>query len=150
MLMSLKGEKVVVLPPPYSFIKPNGRDGFRFAFSCKTEFGLNLTDPLVDLSLASIVSRERIPEVLASFSRIVRQSRCSVAKGISLASTEKVGNYYRSVYQLAGNCSYKDFVKLVTSLYGEKIPCAFKRCSLVAQTAAMVKVDAQIVITSKE
>jgi hypothetical protein len=65
-------------------------------------------------------------------------------------STDKVGNYYRSVYQFTGSCSYRDFVKLITGLYGEKIPCAFKRCSLVAQTAAKVIIDAQIVITSKE
>ena len=150
MLMSLKGEKVNVLPPPYSFIKPNEKDGFRFAFSCKTEFGLNLTDPLVDLSLASIVSRDRVPDVLASFSRIVKLNRCSLSKEIGLVSTDKVGNYYRSVYQFSGSCSYKDFVKLVTGLYVEKTPCAFKHCSLIAQTAAAVKVDAQIVITSKE
>jgi hypothetical protein len=150
MLVSLKGEKMTVLPPPYSFIKPNGRDGFRFAFSCKTEFGLNLTDPFVDLSLSQIASREHLPDLLASFSRIARQNHCGFAKGPGLASTDKVGNYYRSVYQLTGSCAYRDFVKLVAGLYSEKIPCAFKHCSLVAQTAKAVKVDAQIVITSKE
>ena len=150
MLMSLKSERLTVLPPPYSFIKPNGRDGFRFAFSCKTEFGLNLTDPFVDLSLASILSRERLPDVLASFSRIARQNRCSITKGISLVSTDKVGNYYRSVYQWTGAGAYRDFVKLVAGLYAEKIPFAFKHCSLVAQTATKVMIDAQIVITSKE
>ena len=150
MLMSLKNERLTVLPPPYSFIKPNGRDGFRFAFSCKTEFGLNLTDPFVDLSLAPVISRERLPDVVASFSRIARQNRCGVTKGLILTSTDKVGNYYRSVYQWTGSCAYRDFVKLVAGLYSEKIPCAFKHCSLVAQTAAKVMIDAQIVITSKE
>ncbi|MGB7568748.1 MAG: hypothetical protein WBM07_12885 [Chitinivibrionales bacterium] len=150
MLVSLKGEKTAVLPPPYSFIKPNGRDGFRFAFSCKTEFGLNLTDPCVDLSLSSIVSRNGLPGTLASFSRIARQSRIAAAKDISLVSTDKVGNYYRSIYRWTGTCSYKDFVRFITGLYNEKIPCAFKHCSLIAQTASTVKVESQIVITSKE
>jgi hypothetical protein len=150
MLILLKGEKVTVLPPPYSFVKPNGRAGLRFAFSCKTEFGLNLTDPIVDLSLGSIVSREGLPGMLASFSKIARQNRFTITKDLSLLSTDKVGNYYRSVYQWAGSCSYKDFVRFVAGLYGEKIPCAFKHCSLIAQTASTVKGEAQIVITNKD
>jgi hypothetical protein len=67
MLVSLKKEKVSLLSPPYSFIKPATRDGLRFAFSCKTNFGLNLTDPLVDGSLSRIPSRGALPEVCDQF-----------------------------------------------------------------------------------
>ena len=80
MLASLKNEKLTVLPPPYSFIKPNGHEGFRFAFSCKTEFGLNLTDPLVDLALAAVGPREGLLGVLKSFSRVAKQSRIAINK----------------------------------------------------------------------
>ena len=40
MLSSLKNEKMTVLPPPYSFVKPAGKDGLRFAFSCQAATGL--------------------------------------------------------------------------------------------------------------
>jgi hypothetical protein len=150
MLSSLKNEKLTVLPPPYSFVKPSGREGFRFAFSCKTEFGLNLTDPMVDLSLSDVGSREAINNVLKSFSRIAKQNRIIFSKEPGLVSTDKVGNYYRSVYQWAGAGSYKDFVKLVGGMYAEKIPCAIKHCSLLAQTASKVKIESQIVVTTKD
>jgi hypothetical protein len=150
MLASLKNEKLTVLPPPYSFIKPNGHEGFRFAFSCKTEFGLNLTDPVVDLALAAVGPRESLSGVLKSFSRIAKQSRIAINKGPDLLASDKVGNYFRGVYQWSGVGSYKDFVKLVGAMYSEKLPCAIKHCSLTAQTASKVKIESQIVVTTKD
>jgi len=150
MLASLKTEKVSVLPPPYSFIKPAGKDGLRFAFSCKTQFGLNLTDPLVDGSLMRLPSREAVADLLDEFGKIAKKNRVKVIKKPAHASTEKFGNYYRSIYQWSGESSYKDFVAFVLSLYDAKVMGALKRCAIVAQSASAVKIESQIVVTTKE
>ncbi|HEX7510854.1 MAG TPA: hypothetical protein VF335_06110 [Chitinivibrionales bacterium] len=150
MLGALKQEKVTVLPPPYSFIKPAGKDGLRFAFSCKTQFGLNLIDPLVDGALTRLPSRAVEPDVIEEFEKIAKKSRVKLTGKPTHVSTEKFGNYYRSIYQWTGVSSYKDFVAFVLSVYDAKLMGAFKRCALAAQTAAAVKIESQIVITTKE
>ena len=150
MLTSLKKEKVTVLAPPYSFVKPAGKDGFRFAFSCKTQFGLNLTDPLVDGSLARLPSRESLPEMLDALMKVARQNRVMVTKKPRQVSTEKIGNYYRFIYQWSGVSSYKDFVKFILGLYDAKVLGALKRCDLMAQSSQVVKIESQIVVTTKE
>jgi hypothetical protein len=150
MLVSLKKEKVTVLPPPYSFVKPAWKDGFRFSFSCKTNFGLNLVDPLVDGSLARLPSRSALPEVMEKFAALARQNHVAVTKKVSLASSEKVGNYYRIFYQWSGASSYKDFVQFVLSLYDAKLMVALKRSTLTAKSASTVMIESQLVVTAKE
>jgi hypothetical protein len=150
MLVSLKNDKVLLLLPPYSFIKPAGKDGLRFAFSCKTKFGLNLTDPLVDGSLARLPSRKSLQEVLDKFENLARQNHVTIAKKISQASSEKVGGYYRLLYQWSGAASYKDFVQFVGSLYEAKLMVAIKRCTLTAKSSSAIGIESQFIVTAKE
>jgi hypothetical protein len=150
MLVSLKKEKVTVLAPPYSFIKPAWKEGFRFAFSCKTNFGLNLTDPLVDGSLARLPSREALPGILDKFAKLAKQNQVTITKKISQVSSEKVGSYYRMFYQWSGTASYKDFVQFILGLYDAKLVGAFKRCTLTAKSSSVVVIESQLVVTAKE
>jgi hypothetical protein len=150
MLVSLKKEKVTVLAPPYSFIKPGWKEGFRFAFSCKTQFGLNLADPLVDGSLARLPSRAALPEVLDKFGKLAKLNHIAITKKISQTSSEKVGSYYRVVYQWSGTTSYKNFVQFVMGLYDAKLMGALKRCALTAKTSSVIAIESQLVVTAKE
>ncbi len=150
MLVSLKKEKVAVLPPPYSFIKPAWKEGFRFAFSCKTNFGLNLVDPLVDGSLARLPSRSALPDVIEKFTSLAKQNHVTITKKITQVSSEKVGSYYRILYQWSGSASYKDFVQFVLGLYDAKLMAALKRSALTAKSASLVMIESQLVVTAKE
>jgi hypothetical protein len=150
MLVSLKNEKVTVLPPPYSFIKPAWKEGFKFAFSCKTNFGLNLVDPLVDGSLARLPSKSALPEVFDKFEKLAKQNRITITKKLSQVSSEKVGSYYRILYQWTGASSYKDYVQFVIGLYDAKLMAALKRCALTAKSASTVMIESQLVVTAKE
>jgi hypothetical protein len=150
MLVSLKKEKVTVLPPPYSFVKPAWKEGFRFAFSCKTSFGLNLVDPIVDGSLARLPTRGGIPEVIDNFEKCAQRNHVTITKKIGQASSEKVGGYYRLLYQWSGTASYKDFVQFVAGLYDARLMAALKRCALTAKTASTVTIESQFVVTAKE
>jgi hypothetical protein len=150
MLVSLKKEKVTVMSPPYSFIKPAWKEGFRFAFSCKTNFGLNFADPLVDASLTRLPSRAALPEVLDQFIKLAKQNHITITKKIRQTSSEKAGSYYRLLYQWSGTASYKNFVQFVESLYDAKFMGALKQCSLAAKTSSIIKIESQLVVTAKE
>jgi hypothetical protein len=147
---SLKKEKVSVLAPPYSFIKPAFKDGLRFAVSCKTNFGLNLTDPLVDGSLSRLPSRGALPEVCDRFGKLAKKHHVVITKKIKQTSAEKVGNYYRVLYQWSGTSSYKDFVDFVLGLYESKLMVAIKQCAITAKSASQVGIESQFVVTAKE
>jgi hypothetical protein len=150
MFTALKKENVTVLPQPYSFVKPSGKDGFRFAFSCQTRFGLNLADPSVDGSLARLPSRESIASVLKKFMLTAESNHVSITKKPVQASVEKVGNYYRYIYEWSGTSSYKDFVKFAFDLSDSGVTSALKRCNLSARTSTEIKIESQIVITARE
>jgi hypothetical protein len=145
--VTLKNEKVDLLPKPLTIITPNGRNGFKFAFTGKTEFGLNLTDPFVG---AVLLSNSDLPRALSAFERIAKENSISIKKGLSMISAEKVGAYYRHQYRWSGTGSYKNFIKLVLQLYQTKQFCAFKRISINALSSSSVSVESQIIVTTRE
>ena len=147
MVATLKNERVEILPPPYSFIKPNDGKSFKFAFSCKLEFGLNLADPIID---APFAPKEDLPAQLASFEKAAKENGVVVTARPKQVSSEKVGGYYRNYYQWTGNGTYKNFVKLIMQLYQANTKCAFKRISLVALSGANLKIESQILLTTRE
>jgi hypothetical protein len=147
MVATLKNERVEILPPPYSFIKPNDGKSFKFAFSCKPEFGLNLADPTID---AAFPPKEDLTSVVASFERDAKENGIAITARPKQVASEKVGGLYRNYYQWTGNGTYKNFVKLVMHLYQTNAKCAFKRISLVALSGANLKIESQILLTTRE
>jgi hypothetical protein len=147
MVGELKTSGVEILPPPYSFIKPNDGRSFKFAFSCKCEFGLNLTDPVLD---APFASKNDLPAVLVTFERFAKENGVAVAARPKQVASEKVGGYYRTCYQWTGSGSYKNFVKLITRLNQTSAKCAFKRISLVAMPGGNLRIESQILLTTRE
>jgi hypothetical protein len=147
MVTSLKADGVEILPPPYSFIKPNDGRSFKFAFSCKLEFGLNLTDPVID---APFAPRDDVPSLLSAFEQFAKENGIAVTGKPKQISSEKVGGYYRNCFAWTGNGSYKGFVKLVMRLYQANAKFAFKRISLVAMPGSNLKIESQILLTTRE
>jgi hypothetical protein len=147
MVTALKGERVEILPPPYSFIKPNDGKSFKFAFSCKLEFGLNLTDPIID---APFASKGDVMSQVSAFTQAAKECGIIVAMHPKQISSEKVGVYYRNCYQWSGTGSYKNMVKLIMQLYQTTTKCAFKRISLTALSGANLRIESQILFTTRE
>jgi hypothetical protein len=144
---ALKAEKVTLLPRPLTMITPNGRDGFKFAFTGKPEFGLNLTDSIMD---APFIADRDLPRVLQAMERSARENSITIVKGPVQVSSEKVGAYYRHLYKWSGQGSYRNFVKFVMHLYQARQFCAFKRISVNAQSGASVKIESQVLITTRQ
>jgi len=147
MVASLKNERVEILPPPYSFIKPNDGKSFKFAFSCKPAFGLNLTEAVID---APFPPQADQPSQVSDFEQYAHESGIVLSAKPKLVSPEKVGGYYRMCYQWSGNGTYKNFVKLITRLYQANAKCCFKRISLIALTGANLKIESQIIFTTRQ
>ncbi len=147
MVTSFKNENVEILPPPYSFIKPNDGKSFKFAFSCKLEFGLNLTEPVID---APFTVNDKLPQLVSSFEDLAKQSGISIPEGLKKISSEKIGGFYRHQYHWTGNGTYKNFVSLVSKVYQANAKCAFTKISLIALTGANLKMDCHIIITTQQ
>jgi hypothetical protein len=147
MVTTLKNEHVEILPPPYSFIKPNDAKSFKFAFSCKLEFGLNLTDPVFD---APFKSNEDLVSQISAFEGFSKENGITITGRLKQVSSEKVGGYYRHSYEWRGTGTYKNFVKLIMRLYQADTKWAFKRISLIAQSGANLKIESQIILTTRE
>jgi hypothetical protein len=147
MVTTLKNERVEILPPPYSFIKPNDGKSFKFAFSCRLEFGLNLTDAVID---APFASKQDLPSIISAFEKAAHENGISVTGRPRQVSSEKVGGYYRNNYQWSGSGSYKNFAKLVMQLYRANTKCAFKRISLSAVSGSNLKIESQVLFTTRE
>jgi hypothetical protein len=144
---TLKAEKVTLLPKPLTSATPNASGGIKFAFTGKAEFGLNPADPIVS---APIAANQDLPKVLQAFERTARENSIAFVKAPAHVSSDKVGPYYRHLYQWSGQGSYKNFVKFVVRLSQAGQFCAFKRISVTALSPASVKIEAQVLITTHQ
>jgi hypothetical protein len=144
---ALKDANVELLPKPLTLISPNGKAGYKFAVTGKAEFGLNLRDSIMD---APELSNGDLPKVVRAFERTAREQSITLTKGLSRVSAEKVGAYYRHVYQWSGTGSYKNFVKLIVRLYQTRQFCAFKHIAVNASSGSTVTIDSQVLVTTRE
>lgn len=147
MLATLKNEGVTLLPPPYSFIKPNEDHSFRFVITCKVEFGLKGADQVAD---SPVPTNNNLPAIIKKYEQCMKESSISFSKGLTHVSTEKVGSYYRHVYQWTGKGSYANFTKMIMRLYDMKMVCAFKNISLVAMSGSTLAIDSHVILTTRQ
>jgi hypothetical protein len=147
LFVTLKAEKVILLPKPLTLATPNASGGFKFAITGKTEFGLNPADPVVT---APIAANQDLPKVLQALQQTARENSIAFVKSPAHVSSEKVGPYYRHLYQWSGQGSYKNFVKFVVRMSQAGQFCSFKRVSVTALSPASVKIEAQILITTRQ
>jgi hypothetical protein len=144
-LAALKARKVALLPKPLTQITRNGPDGFKFAFTGKVEFGLNLRDPAAG---APPPANADLSRVVAAFERAAKENSITIPKGLSHVSSEQAGGYSRHLYQWSGAGSYKNFAKFIERVLQTGQPCAFKRISVSAVTGPKVAIESQIVVTT--
>ena len=145
---SLREGKIEILPQPYSYIKSNGTNGYRFVVTCKADFGLDLTDSFKPLD--NLQSRDDLQKVLKDVNNIATQDGLKIRNKPELVSSEKVGVYSRFVYRISGSGSYKDFVGFVMNLYKEHQVCAFKKVEIKALGDGTVGVTAELLFTMRE
>jgi|SRR5690554_52358 len=143
----LKKEKINLLQPPYSYIASDAKNGFKFVVTCKTDFGLNLSDPFQ--AVDHLGSREELSSILKNIVKIADENRIKFSEPRQI-SAERVGQYRRFIYKVEGSGIYKDFVRLVLDLYNEQVACAFKKLNIKAKTRSSVIINAELLLTVKD
>lgn len=144
---TLKAHNVTLLPRPLTQITANRSGGYRFALTGKTDFGLNLTDSMVDAPLPPNVDLAR---TLQSFVKTARENSITFVKMPAKVSGEKVGAYFRYVYLWSGTGTYKNFARFVAALHQARQYVAFKRISINALSGANVKIESRVIVTTRE
>ncbi len=148
MFTSFKGERGEVLSKPSSYIKDGEGGAFAFTITQKPNFGLQVSDPFQ--ALEHITFKEGLALTLKNFSRLAGDCNFKMSAAPSQLNVEKAGDYRRVVYKAVGMSTYGDFHKLVRILYNEKIPCAFKKISMVPVKDEQIRVTAEVLFTVKE
>jgi hypothetical protein len=147
MFATLKAEKVTLLPKPLTLVTPNGTGGFKFAFTGKVDFGFSPADSLMD---PPFTVAGDFPGALKAMVRIAKENSITIVKAPVRVSSEMSGAYSRQAYQWSGQGSYKNFVNFVMRMHQARQVCAFKRISVSAVSAARVKIESQVLITTRQ
>jgi len=148
MFASFKNERGEVLPKPHSYIKDGESSNFTFAIVQKPNYGLQVGDPFQ--ALEHLTFKEGLALTLKNFSRLAGDCNFKMSAAPSQVSVDKAGDYRRVVYKAVGMSTYGDFHKLIRTLYNEKVPCAFKRISMVPVKDEQIRVTADVLFTVKE
>jgi hypothetical protein len=146
MLGALKAEKVTLLPKPLTLVTPSATGNLKFAFTGKVEFGLSPADSLMD---PPFTVAGDFPGALKAMIRIAKENSITIVKAPAHMSSETTGAYSRQVYQWSGQGSYKNFVKFVMRMHQARQFCAFKRISVRALSGSSVKIESQVLITTR-
>ncbi|MDR2693830.1 MAG: hypothetical protein LBB74_06405 [Chitinispirillales bacterium] len=148
MFTAFKSQRGEVLSKPHSYIKDGDGGAFAFVITQKPNFGLQVSDPFQ--ALEHLTFKEGLALTLKNFSRLAGDCNFKMSAAPSQLSVEKAGDYRRVVYKAVGMSTYGDFHKLVRILYNEKIPCAFKKISMVPVKDEQIRVTAEVLFTVRE
>jgi len=147
---SLKEERVTLLQPPLSLIKPNQSGGYRFAFTCTASWGLNVADPCVDLSLSTLPLKDMLSRTIDKFVAVAKTSNLTFAGAPRQVNAAKVGTYRRFEYKFSGTSTFANFAAFLKALCDAHVTCAVKTLSMNARSKGQVGFDAVVVFTTKD
>jgi len=147
LFVSLKNANGEFLKPPYSYIKPNGNQGYRFVFTFNPVYGLDLADPFQ--AVEHLGSRDNLPFLLKTFTDLAIKNGVSFTTEPKRIDSEKVDSYRRFTYRFSGLSSYRQFVSFILSLHEENVPCAFSKVALQARNRSSIQIDADIIFTTR-
>jgi hypothetical protein len=146
--IALKGEKVELLPQPFSYITSNDGDGYRFVVTCKLNMGLDLTDPF--LASDYMPTRDDLPIITKKVVTLGEADSVIFTGTPMQTNAERIGVYGRFHYNYKGTSTYNYFVKFLLSLHSNKVPCAFKKIDIKALNGSAIAIDAQVIFTVRE
>jgi hypothetical protein len=145
---SLRREKFELSTPPRSTIRPSGRQGFKFVFSCDVPLGSNPAEPW--LLTDHLESRTQLGTYVRAFAKTASRTGVVLTHGLTHVRTYQSGSWRRSVYHFSGRGNYRNFVRFVLQLNLDRIPCAFSMMHLRARSGGSVDISADIVFTTRE
>ncbi|MDG5813819.1 hypothetical protein QA601_01920 [Chitinispirillales bacterium ANBcel5] len=145
---SLKQERLELLPPPLSYIKSDGENGYRFVVTCQATFGLGEADPFKVLD--NLPYREGLNTLIRQFSSLASQNGVNLRSSLNQISSEKIGRYRRILYRVEGDATYREFVRFILALNKEEVPGAFEKIKIAALGGDRISVNLDVLFTIKE
>jgi len=147
MLLAMRRENVEPLARPQSVIRTKGT-GFEFSFVALAHFGLDLRAPFVDLELHQLATSDNLEYMIKKLSYVAGKYGVHVTARPLRLSEDVDGRFHKFRYSFKGAASYTDFVRFVYGLHEERVPCAFERLVLVAQTQDKLVIEARLLFTT--
>ncbi|HUI92274.1 MAG TPA: hypothetical protein VLX68_08510 [Chitinivibrionales bacterium] len=147
MLASLKAQKVSLLPKPLTVVTPGAAGGFKFTVTGTVDFGLSPADSLI---VPPFTVAGEVPAALREMTKLAKENAITIVKAPARVSSETVGAYSRQLYQWTGQGPYKNFVKFLLRMRQAGQVCAFKRLAVSALSPASVKIESQVLVTTRQ
>lgn len=150
-MSALIKQGITIMPKPYTTITPNRVEGtYKFVLSCSVEFGLQISDPLVDLSLETLPLRADLVKTVNQFTELAEKSSIIIKGDLIQQSAEKIGGNRFFIYSMSANGSYREFVKFISNLYAARLHCSFKKFKLTAKSRSNLDISTEIVIITRD
>jgi hypothetical protein len=145
----LEQGRVSILPRPRTRITSADEGEYRFAITMEAEFGLNTKAAEVDLGLSAVPTRSGLDYQVHRFTETAEETDIQLTADLKVVERTKLSRYRRFVYRMKGVAAYEDIVAFASALNRRSIPCAFEYLRLIAQAPGMVKIEAEILFTTR-
>lgn len=145
---SLLKEHMGLLPKPYSHINENGKLGYKFIFTCKPQFGIDLVNPYQPFD--HLFSSDMLSEKISRFTAVAAQNKLHFKSKPVSKTVNKIRDYKRFEYEWKCTGHYNNFVQFMSNLYQEQLPIAFKSIHINAKTVNNVEILTTLILTVKE
>ncbi len=152
MFGSLKSSHFVTLSkPPHSYIrKASNAQGYAYRYRSDVQWGLDLDDESVDLSLSECIYKDNEEIVFDRFEKIARKTNLRLLVGPDLQSTTRHGSFYRNDYRFSAIGTFSDLAAFVKKVQQHQWYCAFSNLVITARGDGKVHVDANAVVTLRK
>lgn len=144
---NLRGDGVTFSPKPNTSIFKL-KEGYGFKIESRFRPGLNMKTPFK-------VYKEDIPDfedVDIIIKRIIdacQEGGLMLKSGPARNSAEVKNDFRRVSYKMSCNGSYRSFASFINKMYLQQIPCSVKSASLKAVSAGTLRINLEIMITTK-
>ncbi len=145
---ALRREHFELLPKPDTKITSR-EGGFAFVVECRLELPLNLEDPFL-IDADNVADRDDLDMLVKRVVDVAKEAGVQIGTSPSFLASSSEDDYRLHRYHITGRSSYTTFTAFINSLYARRIPCAFEMFKLTALNSTTLKIEADIIFTTKK
>ncbi len=146
---AFSGEKVAFDPKPRTYIRESGRF-YNYKLVVKVETGLDLRAPFIDLSLSFLPSEKDLYVLNDRIEDVAENLGLSFVQEIKKTDAYNEKKYSKHEYAMKCKGRYAQFVSFVKTIYSRKVPCAFKKIKIEAESPSRITADCVIQYTTND
>lgn len=143
----LREDGVTFSPKPKTSIT-RLKEGFSFKIDSEYRPGLNLQAPF-KVYKEDISDYDDVDIIIKRLIDSCEEGGLTIKSGPARSSAMVKNNYRRLTYKLSCVGSYREFASFVNKMYHQQIPCSIKSASLKAIKTGSLRINLEIMITTK-